>query len=371
MDGPAESPNPRPRVMHVITDLDTGGAETMLANLVVAQKDLPEPPLVVSLTPGGTQAARITAAALSVRHLGMRRGWPNPMALFRLVMLIRSFKPKVIQSWMYHADLMALLALLLSGRRRSTRLLWGVRCSDMDLSRYALGLRIVIRLCAWLSSVPNAVVANSHAGRTFHRSLGYKARRFLVAVNGVDMNIFRPDSKARAEVRAELGIGDDEFLVGTSARVDPMKDYPTFMAALGHMQRVYGLAAGRGTGSLPDQIRFFGLGERPDMPRVLNALDLFVSASAFGEGFSNALVEAMATGLPVIATGVGDAALIIDDSGVVVPPRDVSALAAAIDDLKNDPARCKNLGRAARARVAANYDLKRIVRDIETLHGDW
>jgi glycosyltransferase involved in cell wall biosynthesis len=193
----------------------------------------------------------------------------------------------------------------------------------------------------------------------------------MVTANGVDTKKFQPDPVARAEVRADLDLDESDFLVGTSARVDPMKDYPMFMEALGEVKGAHGLAVGRGTDGLPDQPSFVGLGERADIPRVLNALDLYVSASAFGEGFSNALVEAMATGLPVITTDVGDAALIVDECGVVVKPHEPRILAGAIIELKDDPARREHLGRTARTRVAAKYDLAEIVLDFEALHADW
>jgi glycosyltransferase involved in cell wall biosynthesis len=372
-DVPADGEAPRPLIMHVITDLDTGGAETMLANLVTAKRPDGEPPLVVSLIPGGGVAARIKAAGITVHDLGMKRGWPSIGALCRLAGLIRTHRPEVIQSWMYHADLIALIALALSRRRSQTRLFWGVRCSDMDVSQYSWSLRRIIGLCARLSRRPNGVIANSHAGRALHRSLGYKPRRFLVVPNGVDNDRFRSDIKSRTEIRTELGLAHSDILIGTSARVDPMKDYPSFLRALSlaEGEGVCGLAAGRGTEKLKDQANLFRLGERSDMPRVLNGFDIYVSASAFGEGFSNALVEAMATGIPVIATDVGDARLIVGDCGIIVPPGDADVLADAINTLKADPDRRAQLGRDARARAVAEFGLAQAVQGFDDLHSDW
>lgn len=368
-DSPKGSRAPRP-VMHVITDLDTGGAETMLANLVIAHSGDLHPPVVVSLVPGGSQSKRIGDAGLQVRDLGMARGRPSPAAVRRLANLIQEHRPRVIQSWMYHADLITLAALYLSGRRKKTTLLWGVRCSDMDMCRYSWRLRWVVRACALLSFLPNAVVANSHAGRTLHRSLGYRPRNFLIVPNGVDTSRFRPDPELRQQVRAELGLGDDDFVVGTAARVDAMKDYPTLLSAIARVPGVRGVVAGRGTESLADQTGLIRLGERDDLPRLFNGFDVFVLASAFGEGFSNALVEAMATGLPVITTDVGDGALIVGDCGVVVRPSDPGRLAEAISELKDDPAQCAQLGRDARQRVVDQFDLARAVKGFDNLHSD-
>ncbi len=356
------------RVMHVITGLDTGGAETMLANLVIAQADAPHPPMVVSLLPGGTQAQRIRDAGVEMWDLNMSRGRPAPRAVRRLATLIKENRPRFIQGWMYHADLMALAGLFLSGRRKKTWLLWGVRCSDMDVRRYRRSLKWLMRLCAMLSSLPDAVVANSHAGRRLHRSLGYHPRNFLVVPNGIDTDRFRPDSEARKQVRAELGLSDGDFAVGTTARVDPMKDYSNLLAALGRTSNVHGVIAGRGTQDLPDQKNLIRLGERDDIPRLLNGLDAFVSPSAFGEGFSNSLTEAMATGLPVIATDVGDSALIVRDCGLMVPPSDSDALANAIEQLRDDPDRRLHLGREARERIDTEFGIAQAILAFEVLY---
>lgn len=361
---------PPRRVMHVITGLDTGGAEAMLANLVIAQAAAPHPPMVVSLLPGGAQAERIRDAGIEIWDLDMTRGRPTLKAALQLAALIKKNRPRFIQGWMYHADLLALVGLFLSGRRKKTWLLWGVRCSDMDVSRYRRTLKWLMRLCAMLSSLPDAVVANSHAGRRLHRSLGYRPRNFLVVPNGVDTDRYRPDPEARRQVRADLNLSDGDFAVGTTARVDPMKDYPNLLAALGRTSGVFGVIAGRGTENLPDQKDLMRLGERDDIPRLLNGLDVFVSSSAFGEGFSNSLAEAMATGLPVIATDVGDSALIVRDCGLMVPPSDTEALVNAIEELRDDPDRRARLGRAARERVEAEFGIAQAVHAFEVLYAE-
>lgn len=357
-------------VMHVITGLDTGGAETMLANLVVGQTDADAPPLVVSLVPGGTQAARICDAGIEVRDLGMTRGRASLSAVRRLADLIQEHRPRVLQSWMYHADLLSLAALYLSGRRKKTRLLWGVRCSDMDVRRYPRALRWVVRACALLSFMPDAVVANSHSGRRRHRSLGYRARNFVVIPNGVDTERFKPDPQIRNQVRVELGVSEADFVVGAIARVDPMKDYPTLLAALRETPGARGVVAGRDTEKLPAQTNLVRLGEREDVPRLLNGFDVFVCPSAFGEGFSNVIVEAMATGVPVITTDVGDGALIVGDCGLVVPPADFQALAAAISELKDDPDRRARLGSDARTRAETEFGIARAIHAFEVLFSD-
>ncbi len=355
-------------VMHVITGLDTGGAERMLANLCIAQHQDGASPTVVSLSPGGSQRDRLLSAGVTVRDLGLRRGIPNPVALFRLAGIIRREKPAVIQSWMYHADLVALLALFLSGRRRQTRLYWGVRCSDVDLGAYPVSLRIVVRLCALLSRFADGVVFNSKAGQVAHRKLGYRPRHSVVIDNGFDTGAFAPDGMAGKQVRQELGLSEDAFVIATVARFDRMKGHETLLAAVRRTRDVDCLVIGAGTEALAGKTRVMPLGERDDVPKLLSAVDALVSPSHFGEGFSNAIGEAMASGLPVVATDVGDAARIIGDAGLVVPPRDPDALASALARLRDDAGLRRDLGEKARAQIERSFGLRRSIGAFEALH---
>jgi glycosyltransferase involved in cell wall biosynthesis len=347
------------KVLHVITGLETGGAERMLASLCLLWAKEGKAPIVVSLTDGGSQYDRLVAADIPVHTLGMRRGMPSLRGLCQLAHIIREHKPDVIQSWMYHADLYALLALALSRRRAMTKLYWGIRCSDMDLRRYGLALRIVVRLCALLSRFPNGIVVNSHAGARVHGRLGYRRRHMAVIENGIDTAVFRPDKAERASVRASLGLADDAFVIGSVARVDVMKDYPGLLSMLDGTDGITCLAVGKGTDGLPATPGLIGLGERNDVPAVLNALDLFVSVSSFGEGFSNAIAEAMATGLPVVATDVGDARHIVGIAGRIVPPKDPDALAKTTLALRGDPQTRRAMGKAGRDRVEREFSLQR------------
>lgn len=353
-------------VLHVVTGLGTGGAEAQLATLVSADHAAGRPVAVVSLTPGGDHRAPLERAGVSVSDLGMRRGRPAPVALLRLVRTICRLKPAVVQSWLYHADLLAALALNLSGRRRRTRLYWNLRCSNMDVSRYGRGLRATIAGCAALSRMPEAVIANSETGVEVHRDLGYRPRRFLVIDNGIDVRRYRPDRAARAEVRSRLGIGEATPVLAVVARRDAMKDHETFLAAFDCLSGVEALLIGAGTETLPGKPGLHRLGRRDDVPALLAAADLIVSSSAFGEGFSNAVAEGMAAGLPVVATDVGDGRRIVGPAGRIVPPRDPVALADAVAGLLGEDR--DRLGMAARAHIEANFSIARMLAAYRALY---
>jgi glycosyltransferase involved in cell wall biosynthesis len=346
------------RVLHVITGLGQGGAETMLAKLIEALPEITH--VVVPLARDLALAPRIAAAGAEVIPLGMRGPLGLPAAVARLAALIRRVRPDVIQSWLYHADLAATLARAVAFSRAP--LAWSLRCSDMDLARYAPATRLVVRALARLSGVPAVIASNSEAGLAWHRRLGYRPRRSIVIPNGFDTDRFRPDPEARSRLGAMLGWGEEAVIVGLVARVDPMKDHAGFLAALARTEpALRAVLVGRGTEALAIPAALAGrvaaLGPRDDVAALTPGFDIACLASRFGEGFPNVLGEAMACGVACVTTDVGDASAIVGEAGVVVPPGDPAALAEALSALAADPDRRRALGAAGRARVLADYAL--------------
>jgi glycosyltransferase involved in cell wall biosynthesis len=271
---------------------------------------------------------------------------------------------------MYHADLLAWAGLALSGRRGATRLVWSIRCSDMDIRRYGMLFRATLGAWKRIASRADAVIANSDAGAAFHRGLGCRFRRVVRIDNGVDTARFRPDPASRAEVRRELGLADDAVVAVLLGRVDPMKGHDAFVRSLDRTPEVVGLAAGLGTEGLPRRPNLRALGLRDDVPRLLAATDVLVSASLFGEGFPNAVVEAMGCGLPVVATDVGDTRRIVGEAGVVVGARDGDAMTAALHTLAADPDLRRRLGEGARRRVEEHFSLARMIAGYAAAYED-
>lgn len=357
------------KVMHVITDLDVGGAERMLVSYLTASRPAAPEAFVVSLLSGGYFARWLRREGLRVFEMDMGRAVSNVLSVFRLALMIRREKPDVVQSWMYHADLVLTIALLLSGRLQHTRLYWGVRCSDMDTSKYRLTLRFAIWACSWLSRIPDAIIANSHAGMRVHKDLGYHGDHFVVIPNGVDTGRFVPDPAIRRAVRQQLSIPEEAIAVAMVARRDPMKDHDTFIEALDQLPGVIGVLAGKGTEELPDKPNLRRLGIREDIERVYAACDCVALCSAFGEGFPNVLVEGMSAGLVPVATDVGDCAIIVGDAGEVVPPRDPGAFADALARLfRNGPTALADQGKRARERIEELFALNRAVSGFDRIY---
>ena len=379
------------RVHHLITGLHTGGAEMALFRLLKTMQDLgyAVENRVTSLVPGGPLAERIRSLGVEVDDLSMRRSLPGPMALPRMAGKLRRFSPDLLQTWMYHADLLGLMAARLAKVRT---VVWNVRCTRMDFSRYSRVTKWTVAACARFSGRPAAVLANSHAGKRDHLDMGYHPKRFEVIPNGIDLDLFRPDLEARESLRAELGVGPDEVLVGVAARFDPMKGHEVLCraAALAGKEAPglrLALAGDRMDASNPQLMawlrenglnkgtdeggRVLLLGRRDDMHRVHAGLDVLCSSSLYGEGFPNTVAEAMACGVPCVVTDVGDAARMVGGTGTVVAPGDDVALAAALARmaLMGFDARVK-LGRAARARAEAEFSLQAMARSYLDLYAE-
>jgi glycosyltransferase involved in cell wall biosynthesis len=227
-----------------------------------------------------------------------------------------------------------------------------------------------VRLGRILSAEADHLVANSAAGLDLHLRLGYRPPATSVIPNGIDVRPFRAAAAEREAVRRELGIAADTLVAVLPARLHPMKEHWTFAAALAQAPGIVGLAIGEGTERLPDRPNMIRLGYRPDVPRLLAAADMVVSTSAYGEGFSNAVAEGMAAGLPAVATDVGDARAILAETGFVVPPRDPGAVANAMRTLAARPWLRERMGAAAAARIAEHFTFERCVTRFRSLYDE-
>ena len=349
-------------VLHVITTLDIGGAERMLVSLATESPRTRLDHHVVSLVPGGYHVRTLRAAGIPVTEIPAGPWPPRPLAIVSLARLIRRIRPHVVQGWLYHGDLAATLALALAGRRRTTRLAWGLQCSNLNIRLYRRRLALAIRACAALSTWPDLVVSNSGAGLAGHSALGYRPDRTCVIHPGVDTERFRPSPDARRAVRRELGIPEAAPVLAHVARRDPMKDHACLLATLERLPGVRALAVGAGTETLPDRPGLHRLGRRTDIERLVAACDVSVSTSAFGEGFSNSIAESMAAGVPVVATDVGDARVIVGDVGHVVPVREPGRVAAAVRQLLGEPPAARRArAERARDRITAQFTLGRMI----------
>lgn len=361
-------------VMHVISGLGHGGAETVLYRLVTASQPRVRH-TVVSMGGEGVLGGPLRTAGIDVICLDMVGARGVALGLARLFRLLRTRRPDVVQTWMYHADLVGGLLARLAGIRA---IAWGIRNSGVSLSESSRGARASAWLCARLSGiVPAVIVACAQKAAQVHRGWGYRADRLLVIPNGYDLSIWHPDAARRAAVRAEWNVPPAGVLVGCVARWNPLKDHANMFAALALCVRtepalrcaLIGLGMSRDNAELVALARHYGLldhllflGRRDDVPALMPALDIHVLSSK-AEGFPNVVAEAMAAGVACVVTDVGDAAQIVGEHGWVAPPGDAVGLARALDRAITAVARPDWPARreVARESVASRYSLPAMV----------
>jgi glycosyltransferase involved in cell wall biosynthesis len=299
---------------------------------------------------------------------------------FRFIKLLKALQPDIIYSFLPDANIVGLIAGRLSGVKR---IVWGVRASNMDVSRYDWLARISLCLSAFMSRFPDAIIANSVAGKEFHRSIGYYTNRMMVIPNGIDTDRFKPDHLSGLRVRDEWGIDDEAITIGLVGRLDPMKDHTTFLRAVKIFDQkecsVRFVCIGDGKEPYKSEIHSLcmtlGLngsliwtGARSDMPAVYGALDIVTSTSSYGEGFSNVIGEAMACGVPCVVTDVGDSASIVADTGFVVPIKNPEALANGwmnmLKRLENNDCLYRE---KIRERIVSNYSVELLIKKTSAL----
>jgi glycosyltransferase involved in cell wall biosynthesis len=380
----AREPNTnRPiRITHIITNLHTGGAEMMLYKVLSQLNRDAFQTDVISMMSAGTLGEKISKLGVRVRLLNMRRGVPDLRALWRLVRLLKDDPPDLIQTWMYHANLMGGIAAKLAG---NMPLVWGIHHSNFDPHKSKRRTVWTMKAGALLSGrLPDRIICCGETPKRVHIESGYDAKKTTVIPNGFDVARFHPDPMARLSVRQELRIPAHAPLIGLIARFHPKKDHRTFVAAAGllHQARpdAHFVLCGEGVRGQNQELvgwiqqagigaRCQLLGVREDMPRLMAALDVATSSSSYGEGFPIVLGEAMACGVPCVVTDVGDSALIVGLTGRVVTVQQPASLAEAWGELLSlSQEQRTRLGQEARYRIERNFSLPMIVRKYENLY---
>jgi len=348
------------RVLHIITCLDTGGAEASLYKLIKYFDDERFEHFVCSLNGRGAFGGKLEALGSRVFAFNGR-----PLSLaWSVPRLVSRVRPDIVHGWMQRGNLAASWSRSLGASRAPV--LWNVRQSLYDIHTEPPGTAILIRAQKALSRLPCRIIYNSHLSARQHGSFGFCDRKISVIPNGFDTDIFKPNAEARRSIRREIGIKDDTPLIGLIGRYHPMKDHANFLNAArlvraSRPEAVF-LLAGRDTRKLLQSPAATGLegslkilDERQDIPEITAALDI-AGLSSFTESFPNVIGEAMACGIPCVATDVGDARRIIGDTGYIVPPRDSQALASGMISLLDRPDR-QQMGAHARQRIVTEFSV--------------
>lgn len=336
-------------------------------------------PSVLSLLAPGPLKHHITDLNIELATAGMSESQLSLSAFFKLRYEFRTARPDLIHGWMYHGNVAASLGSMFGPKRP---IIWSIHHSVDDIRTERRMTRWIIRLSAIFSKHTAAISYCSKTAAEQHEKLGFDASKRHVIPNGTDCDEFRPNDGARSALGMQLGIPAERLIIGNVARCHPMKDHENLVRAIAILVQqgvdVQGLIIGAGheTGSARKTARNLGiderisiLGPRDDIPAFMPGLDIYALSSAWGEAFPLAVSEAMACGVPPVATDLGDCAWLIGDSGLIVPPNDPQALASALMKLTRlSHTERKELGRKARARIIENFSLQNYVQQHRILY---
>jgi glycosyltransferase involved in cell wall biosynthesis len=337
---------------------------------------------VVSLSGEGKLSPRIAALGIAVTALQMRANLPGLQALARLISKVRQFRPHIVQSWLYHADLMGLLV---AKATQIPALVWCVHGCDLNLKECSLLFRMMLWVLARTSRFVDTVVPVSQGSLRWHQELGYQPRRWELVRVGVDTACFQPQPDSRTALRRMLGLEPDSVLIGLVARFHPMKGHENFLRAMALLCRqmpnsdLHAVMLGsRVTSenakltSLISHLELDGrihlMGERADVNVIMAGLDVLCSSSHV-ESCPTVVLEAMACGVPCAVTDVGDSAFLVGSTGELAPAGNSQALAKALQKLAAiEPARREQLGQQARQRVIEQFSLEVLVDNYANLY---
>ncbi len=371
------------KILHVITGLDTGGAEAMLYKLVSGLNSYQTSNVVVSLMGrDGAVGEKIESSlGVHVYYLGMSRGRPTFKSLVLLYRILKKERPDIVQGWMYHGNLLAFMSKILYSIKLPV--VWNIRQSLPEINNEGRLTRFVIRINSLLSRFADAIVFNSRRSIDDHAAVGFARKNDVFIPNGFHLEELKSHPANKQNVRDEFGIDSKDIVVGMMARYDPIKDHVNFFNAAAILAKkkknikflCVGSKVSPDNFEVVDQLsdlgvydRFYLIGERKDAIRITQSFDVAVNSS-MSEAFANVIGEAMACEVPCVVTDVGDSAYIVGNTGVVVNKADSRGLAEGIEKLVNAGIEeRRRLGRLARKRIAQNFSLESVCHEYFNLY---
>jgi|TARA_B100001079_G_scaffold269103_1_gene280700 glycosyltransferase involved in cell wall biosynthesis len=368
------------KIMFLIRSLQLGGAERQLVNLAIGLKERGHTISVAFLYSGGPLQSQLQSAGINYYSMNKKDRWDVYNYFSSLLLTVKRERPHIIHGY---GAVPNVLSIVLKLFYRDLKVVWGVRASYLDMKKYDLFTRIVYKVECFLSSIPSLVISNSEAGRKYAISNGFSEKNIRVVYNGIETQRFRKNELVRYLIRDEWSIRQHTLVIGVVGRVEIMKDHATFIKSMKQVFQqctipIMVICIGGGDHDLLSKLKsdvsnyhleeyFIWEKERTDIPRCMNGIDLLVSSS-YGEGFSNVIAEAMATGVPCVVTDVGDSAHIVGDCGEVVRARDVEAIAEGILRMVSKLSDGKTrhaLARCSTQRIKDNFSLDRMILDSE------
>ncbi len=369
------------QVLHIITGLKKGGAETLLYNLCEYDREFNH--TIISLSDTPDLEASFMKLNIPVFSLNFPDGKIKISGVLKLYRLIKKINPDIVQTWMIHADLIGGLTARIIGIKN---IFWGVHHTVLFFGKVKWSTILILKINALLSHfIPKKIVYCAEKSRSVQESIGFKKSKGVVIQNGYNIKKFYRNTNLGNNFRDELKISEDTFVIGHVGSYDPLKDHNTLIEALNILNKQnfkftavlagknldndnYDLVTKIEEKELSGRIHLIGM--RNDIPAIMNGIDLFV-LSSISEAFPNVLNEAMACGTPCITTDVGDASLIVKNTGWIVPTKNpkliVDAVIDAEDELRSRTGSWLKRQDECHERINENFSLKKMTQKYKEL----
>ncbi|MDF3079021.1 MAG: glycosyl transferase [Sphingobacteriaceae bacterium] len=328
------------KILHIITGLNQGGAESVLVRLL-ENYTVNDEFHVISLLGEGFFSTRVSKVTPHIYHLSFRNFFRSVQSVIKLIRLLRQINPDIVQTWMYHADL---LGGILTKIFTDARVIWNIRNGNVEPDTLSGRTRLVIRLCSLFSYyIPSTIICSSFFAASSHKTVGYDKSKLIVIGNGIDTSVFAIKNTKPA-ISQKLSLPSSSILLGNISRWHPVKDHYTLLKAFANVlndrKDVFLLLVGSGLipGNKQLEIWIDRLnirnniclcGPYDDVVEIYNAIDIHV-LSSIGESFPNVVIEAMSCGVQNVVTDVGDAKRIVGDVKFVSAPGNDELLGRAI-----------------------------------------
>jgi len=363
------------KILHIITGLKVGGAENALYRLIVNSPDSYQHE-VLCLTSGGEMHSVFLSSKIKVTTIDFKKSFFSSM--YFLIKIIKSKNPDIVQTWLYHANLIGGIAARCSG---INCVIWGLRGTAIPQSILSIH-NLIIKIGALFSYfIPSSIVCNAQTVKNFHIKKKYCNNKIEIIENGFNVH----QARLKKEVLlSEIKVNNEKsLLIGTVGRYDKLKDYPNMVDALSIIMKefpnVHFIMVGRGLDNsnmelmalLSDSLdisRVHLLGEKNNISSCLIELDIFCLSSR-NEGFPNVIAEAMLMKLPCVATNAGDSSSLVSDIGILVPVEDHIKLALGLKymiEIGNK--KRKKIGERSYSHIKSNFSIENNISKFNKLY---
>lgn len=364
------------RITHIIIGLNIGGAELMLKRLVLqGQKDKSVHHSIISLTDLGVIGIQLREKGIPIYYIGIKSRFLDFNKIFKLRKILKETQPDVVQTWMYHADLIGTLSAKSLG---INNIVWGIRTTDVSQGASNL-TSYICKVCAKLSHIfPKAIICAAEKSKEHHVSIGYDEKKMIVIPNGYQIEELLAPKERGLEIRKEFNLSSSDIVIGSIGRFNIVKNQKFFIEIsaelVKEMPELKFMLIGRDNTDNNEHLmhwinkydlsnNFILLGERKDIPSCLQAMDIFCLHSKT-EGFPNVLVEALAAGVPCVANNVGDVEYILRDYGYCIPRNNKKEFCNKIKEIINEvlpnTKKLNNLQQLSGKYVNENFSIEQI-----------